>query len=484
VRSRTANPLGRCWITTVILALTGCAVGPNYHRPATPVDAHFTNAAEPGFIEGNTVEAYWVGFADPLLTDLIDAAVAHNKDLRIAEANLQASRAAKRLAGFDLYPTVTFAGSYTHNLDSQQELPGFDQNQRRFDTAQAGFDGLWELDLFGRVRRNVEAASGDVGASAATLQDARVSIIAEVARNYLILRGLQDQLALTERNAANQFSTLQLTRTRLEAGRGNELDTSRAEAQWQTTLASIPPLQASIATTRYRLSVLTGEQPTALDQLLSPQAPLPALPPFNAIGTPEQLLRRRPDVRVAERRLAAATARVGVAMGDLFPKVTLIGEVGYSAPTFGDFGQSEARFFTVGPGITWAAFDLGRVRARVSSAKDQTDAALAAYESAVLGALEDTEGALINYGHSETRLGALRVAAAASDKAADLARKRFEGGLIDFLEVLDAERTALSAELLLSQGRADAATSLIAVYKALGAGWDIRAANAATSAHR
>jgi multidrug efflux system outer membrane protein len=158
--------------------------------------------------------------------------------------------------------------------------------------------------------------------------------------------------------------------------------------------------------------------------------------------------------------------------------------VGYSAPTFGDFGQSEARFFTVGPGITWAAFDLGRVRARVSSAKDQTDAALAAYESAVLGALEDTEGALINYGHSQTRLGSLRVAAAASDKAADLARKRFEGGLIDFLEVLDAERTALSAELLLSQGRADAATSLIAVYKALGAGWDIRAANAATSAHR
>ncbi len=270
-----------------------------------------------------------------------------------------------------------------------------------------------------------------------------MSVIAEMARNYFILRGLQDQLALTERNADNQFSTLELTRTRLEAGRGNQLDTSRAEAQWQTTLASIPTLQASIATTRYRLSVLTGQQPTALDKTLSAQAPLPQLPGLNAIGTPEQLLRRRPDVRVAERRLAAATARVGVAVGDLFPKVTLIGEVGYSAPTFGDFGQSEARYFTVGPGITWAAFDLGRVRARISSAKDQTDAALGAYESAVLGAIEDTEGALINYGHSQTRREALRVAAAASDKAAGLARKRFQGGLIDFLEVLDAERTAL-----------------------------------------
>jgi multidrug efflux system outer membrane protein len=470
--------------SAAILLLAGCAVGPNYHRPDTPVDAHFANAGEPGFVEGDAVQRYWIGFADPILSGLIEDALVHNKDLEIAAANLQAARAARRLAGFDLYPTATFAGSYTHNLDSQQELPGVDQYHRRFDTAQAGFDGLWELDLFGRVRRNVEAARGDVGAAAATLQDARVSVIAETARNYFILRGLQDQLALTERNADNQFNTLKLTRTRLEAGRGNQLDTARAEAQWQTTLASIPTLQASIATTRYRLSVLTGQRPTALDKLLSPQAPLPPLPGLNAIGTPEQLLRRRPDVRVAERRLAAATARVGVAMGDLFPKVTLTGDAGYLAPTFGDFGQSEARFFSVGPGITWAAFDLGRVRARISSAKDQTDAALGAYQSAVLGALEDTEGALINYGHSQTRREALRIAAAASDNAADLARKRFEGGLIDFLEVLDAERTALSAELLLSQSRADTATSLVAVYKALGAGWDAPGPNDARTAHR
>jgi multidrug efflux system outer membrane protein len=305
------------------------------------------------------------------------------------------------------------------------------------------------------------------------LRDARVSVIAEVSRDYFILRGLQDQLALTIRNADNQLRTLNLTRTRLEAGRGNQLDTSRAEAQWQTTLASVPTLEASIATTMYRLSVLTGRQPTALGERLSPQAPMPSLPNLNAIGTPEQLLRRRPDVRVAERRLAAATARVGVATGDLFPKVTMVGEVGYWAPTFGDFGQSEARFFSVGPSISWAAFDLGRVRARISSAKAQTDAALAGYEGAVLNALEDTEGALITYGRSQSRRESLRVAAAASDKASDLARRRFEGGLIDFLEVLDAERTALSAELLLSQSRADAAVSLVADYKALGAGWAV-----------
>jgi multidrug efflux system outer membrane protein len=454
--------------------LAGCAVGPDYHRPETPVDGQFANAGEPGLQAGDTVEQYWTGFADPLLDSLVDDALAHNKDLAAAAANLRAARAIRRLTGFDQFPTVTLAGSYTHNLDAQQQLPGYTQNEREFDTAQGGFDGLWELDLFGRVRRNVEAARADVGASEATLRDARVSVIAEVARDYFILRGLQDQLSLTERNADNQLSTVKLTRTRLEAGRGNELDTSRAEAEWQTTLASIPNLQATIATTMYRLSVLTGRQPVALSARLSPEAPMPQLPALNAIGTPEQLLRRRPDVRVAERRLAAATARVGVAMGDLFPKITMVGEVGYLAPTFGDFGQGEARFFSVGPSITWAAFDLGRVRARISSARAQTDAALAGYEGAVLNALEDTEGTMITYGRSQSRREALQLAAAASDKAADLARRRFQGGLIDFLEVLDAERTALSAELLLSQSRTDAATSLIAVYKALGAGWNVR----------
>ena len=463
----------RSWLklAAAITTLCGCAVGPNYHRPETPVDSQFANSAEPGLAAGDAVENYWLGFSDAGLTGLVEDALGHNKDLAVAEANLRAARAVRRLTGFDQFPTITFSGGYSRNLDAQEQLPGVDMHDREFDAAQAGFDGLWELDLFGRVRRNVEAARADVGVSAATLQDARVSVIAEVARDYFILRGLQDQLALTQRNAENQFNTLKLTRTRLEAGRGNQLDTARAEAQWQTTLASIPSLEASIATTTYRLSVLTGRQPTALNSSLSPPAPPPALPPLNTIGTPEQLLRRRPDVRTAERTLAGATARVGVAVGDLFPKVTLTGEVGYFAPTFGELGSSDSRFFSFGPSISWAAFDLGRVRARIGSAKALTDAALAAYEGAVLGALEDTEGALISYGRSQTRRDALQVAAAASDKAADLAQKRFEGGLIDFLEVLDAERTALSAELLLSQSRTDAATSLIAVYKALGAGW-------------
>jgi multidrug efflux system outer membrane protein len=456
----------------VLLILVGCAVGPDYHRPATPVDAHYTNVGQPGVAEDAAVERYWERFDDPLLNSLVDDAIHHNKDLATAAANLRAARAARRLAGFDEYPTATFSGGYSHNLYAEEQLPGVGQSDREFNAAQAGFDMLWELDFFGRVRRNVEAARADVGFSAATLQDARVSVIAELARDYFVLRGLQDQLALTVRNGDNQFSTLKLTRTRLEAGRGNELDTSRAEAQWRTTLASIPTLETSIATTMYRLSVLTGRQPAALSERLTP-LPAPKLPPLNSIGTPEQLLRRRPDIRIAERRLAGATARVGVAVGDLFPKVTVTGSFGYLAPTFGDLGQAEAKFFSIGPGITWAAFDLGRVRARISSARAETDAALASYEGAVLNALEDTEGALVSYGRSQSHRESLAAAASSSDRASDLARKRFEGGLVDFLEVLDAERTALNAELLHSQSRTDEATSLIAVYKALGAGWDV-----------
>lgn len=455
-----------------LLVIAGCAVGPDYHRPSTPVDAHYMNVGQPGLAEGAALERYWTSFNDPLLDSLVDDAVGHNKDLATAAANLRAARAARRLAGFDQFPTVTFSGSYTHSLYAEQQLLGSDQFGREFDSADAGFQGLWELDLFGRVRRNVEAARADVGASTATLQDARVSVIAEIARDYFVLRGLQDQLRLTQRNAESQLNTLKLTRVRLEAGRGNELDTARAEAQWRTTLASIPTLEATIATTMYRISVLTGRQPGALNERLTPE-PAPDLPELTSIGTPEILLRRRPDIRIAERRLAGATARVGVAVGDLFPKVTLTGSFGYLAPTFGDLGQGEARFFSIGPGISWAAFDLGRVRARISASRAETDAALSTYEGAVLNALEDTEGALVSYGRSQSHRESLAGAAAASDKAADLARKRFEGGLVDFLEVLDAERTALTAELVFSQSRTDEATSLIAVYKALGAGWDL-----------
>lgn len=458
-------------VCAIAVCLAGCAVGPDYRQPSPAVTAQFTNGTAASFTAEEAQKEFWTVFGESTLNDLVQAALLENKDLARARANLRASRAARRLVGFDAYPTVSASGGYTRRLQSEQELPGATRDQREYEAADAGFDASWELDFFGQVRRGVEAARAEEQVAAAALQDAQVIVTAEVARNYFVLRGLQDQLAVAVRNAENQRQTLGLTQARLNAGRGTELDTSRAEAQLKTTLASIPPLQTSIATTIYRLSVLTGRMPQELSATLSTPQPLPALPQLNAIGSPETLLRRRPDIRVAERTLAASTARIGVAVGDLFPKVTFIGSAGYNAANFGELGNAGTDTFILGPRISWAALDLGRVRSRIHIAEAQTDAALAAYESAVLTALEETEGALISYGYAQSRRDTLAEAATASSKAANLARARFEGGLTDFLNVLDAERDALSAQDSLAQSRTQTATSLVAIYKALGGGW-------------
>lgn len=460
-------------VATAALAasLCACAVGPDYQQPDMPVSSRFVNVAAAGYTDSEVPAAFWSLFGDPMLDRLVEAALDENKDLDRAHANLRASRAARRLTGFDAYPTITANAGHFHRQQSEHQLPGATRIQREDDNVDAGFDASWELDFFGRVRRGTEAARAEEQLAAAQLRDAQVIVTAEVARNYFVLRGLQDQLEVAVRNADNQQQTLNVTQSRLDAGRGTELDTSRAEAQLRTTLASIPPLLAAIATTTYRLSVLTGQMPDALSsELLAPQ-PLPSLPELNAIGNPETLLRRRPDIRIAERTLAASTARIGVAVGDLFPKVTFFGSVGYNAANVSDLGNAGTDTFLYGPRISWAAFDLGRVRARVHIAEAQTEAALAGYESTVLTALEETEGTLVSYGYAQSRRDILEQAASASSKAATLARRRFEGGLTDFLDVLNAERDMLSAQDGLAQSRTQTATSLVAVYKALGGGW-------------
>jgi outer membrane protein, multidrug efflux system len=455
-------------------ALAGCAVGPDYREPKESVPDQFSSGSQPGIGAGEVVAQFWTLLEDPELDQLVSDALAANKDLARAASSLQASRGAARLVGFDAFPTVTAAGFYSHALESGHQfagLPGSTREQRTIDTYDVGFDATWELDFFGRVRRSKEAARADLGSAEATLRDSIVIVTAEVARNYCVLRGLQDQLAVAERNAVNQRQTLDLTQARLDAGRGTELDVSRAAAQFETTQATIPPLQTSIATTIHRLSVLTGRRPDELVPELSASRPMPTLPALNAIGGPEALLRRRPDVRIAERNLASATARIGISVADLFPRVTLVGSAGYNAAAWHDVGSSASQTYFVGPSITWAAFDLGRVRARVDIARAETDGALAAYEATVLNALEDTENSLVNYGDAQRREATLERAATQSAKAARLARQRFEGGLSDFLTVLQAERDALIAEDSLAQGRTQTATALIAVYKALGGGW-------------
>ena len=454
----------------VTATLAACAVGPDYHAPATGTPAAF--ATSDAIYAGSEPEvgAFWTGFNDATLDQLVDDALKSNHDLRIALANLRQSRALRLQSELNLAPTITAQGGYTHQQYPPAEAFGSTTvlDERYYS---AGFDATWELDLFGRVRRGAEAARAEVGESEATLRDAQVSVTAEVARTYFELRGVQSELAVTRRNVENQHSTLQLADSQLAAGRGTELDTARAQAQLQTTLGAIPPLEAAAARDIHRLSVLTGRQPEALHDVLVTPGDLPDLPRLTAVGDPAGLLRRRPDIRVAERHLAASTARIGVAVGDLFPKVTFDGNFGYAAGNLGALGASGTRTFLIGPSISWAALDLGRVEARIRGAHAQTDADLARYQQTVLGALEETENALVTHARARDRLEHLQQAADQSAAAARIARARFEGGLVGFIDVLDAERTQLSAEDQLAQSRTDTATSLIAVYKALGGAW-------------
>jgi outer membrane protein, multidrug efflux system len=438
----------------VAALLAGCA---------TPADLpHYKPELQPGFAAApatteEPVAEFWQRFGDAELDALVASAITRNADLRIAVANLQSSRA---LAGFaDAQARPTIGASLGAARIREPDGVG---GTTTYNAYTAGFDASWEIDLFGRISNNRAAATADARASAALLRATQVSVAAEVARNYFELRGLQEQLRVATVALQTQQEALKLVDARLQVGRGNALDTERARALTQTTAASVPALEASAARARYRLAVLTGRTPTALDAQLAQAKPLPGLPPtaLDRIGSPETMLRRRPDVAAAEAQLDAAAARVGV------------GSIGQNAGRIGDLGDSAAFVYSLGASLVWSVLDFGRNTALIESAGAQGEAAAAAYEKAVLAALEDTEGALTAYTRTQQQTQALFDAAQSATKASEIARARFAAGTSDFLTVLDAEREALSARDLLAQAQAASATSLVAVYKALAGGWE------------
>lgn len=452
--------------------LAACAVGPDYKPPETDAAERFDNLDSEAFSTETAVADFWTLFEDEALVRLVNDALASNHDLRIALTRIAEARALRGESRLDFAPTVTAGAGYSEQRLADAQLSGTPFVPRDQQLYDAGFDAFWELDFFGRIRRAVEASNAELDAAEASLRDAQVIVTAEVTRTYFELRGQQQQLDVAHRNVDNQRETLELTDVRLEAGRGTELDTSRAQAQLSGTLAGIAPLEAAVARSIHRLGVLTGREPGALRETLTPSRDLPDIPLIAAVGDPAGLLRRRPDIRVAERELAASTARIGVAVADLFPRVSFTGTVGFVADSFDGLGDSGSDAYFIAPGISWAAFDLGRVRARIAGSKARAEGDLLRYEQAVLRALEETENSLVTHARARQRLAHAEDAAGASGKAADLARLRFEGGTSDFLQVLDAERTQLEAEDRLAQTRTEAATSLIAVYKSLGGGWE------------
>ena len=452
-------------ITAAVLSLReGGAGGPARAPPQASRESAFVMPAA----TGEPAAAFWRGFADPVLDALIADAVGANADVRLAQARLREARALAGEADANRLPSVALgAGAGRGN---ELGLP-----IDNYLTASGGFN--WELDFFGRARRASEAAAAQVQAGEAGVLAAQRLVGAEVATQYLGLRALQQRLVVAQESLVNQRETQRIVRARADLGRGTPLDVARANALVESTEASLPALQGAIERSALRIATLAGRTPRATLALLAEAKPLPSLPAVGAealaAGTPQGLLERRPDIRVAERQLAAATASVGVARADLYPRISLVGLLGFTSTRAAELFDSAGRNTNLGASLSWTALDFGRVRNRIGASEARAQAALVQWEQTVQLALEETEGALSQYTRSVQQSARLENAARESAEAARLARVRYEAGAADLLTVLDAERTALAARDALVQSQQGSLAALVAVYRALGGGWTL-----------
>jgi len=462
-----SSTLARLCALGTLAALSACSHAPQLTRYQPPAQPGFVNAPDQA-APTEPVASFWQRFDDAQLSSLVQRALQANADVRTAAASLAEARAIGRFADADLWPSIGVnAGAARIRAKDDQ---GVAQTNKVYS---AGLDVLWEVDVFGRLSDARRAAQAGVLAGEAGYRAVQLTIAAEVARNYFNLRGLQEQLRVAVASLETQRAALQLVEAREGAGRGTALDTERARALVQSTAASVPAFESALARTRYRIAVLCGLTPTGLDAELQPARPLPGLKTVDlgGIGTPQDLLRRRPDVQLAEAQLAAAAANVGVARSAWFPTITLGGTLGQNAASIGDLGKGASYAYNLGAQLTWNLLDFGRIRANIAAADARGEAAVANYERAVLAALEETEGAFVNYTRSQQQAALLYDSVVSSEQAALIARERFAVGSTDFLVVLDAERELLSARDRLAQAQAGAAGSLVLVYKALAGGW-------------
>ena len=481
----------------LILTLVGaCVSAPAYEAPAVkvapsysidpgarrsaskldscPPESLVTTSTSVRYGDALPIAPFWETLGDHVLADLIREALRVNTDVQIAESRLTGARTARRLAAFDLAPTVTASGSSVRQQASIAQLPGFGRQLPPEQLWDVGFDAAWEVDIFGRVSRNVRAQGAFASSAEYGLRDVQVSVAAEVARTYFELRGAQQQLAVAQGNADNQRRTVALTQDRLAGGRGTAFDTERARSILYLTLATMPGLETEIARDRSRIAVLLGKTPDVLPAGLLDTVALPRLPDSLDIGTPSNVVRRRPDVLRAERARAARELLVGAAKTDYLPRISLGARLGYTATSFDSLSRTGTSRLLVGPFVSFPLFDLGRVKARVDLARADADEARTEHTATVLRALEETQVALASYDRAHARLAILEEAVRSSQRASALAQQRFEAGLTDFLQVLDAERTLLDAENQLALGHTAAATALVAVYKAVGGTWPLQ----------
>jgi len=458
------------WLSLAILS--GCMVGPNFQRPQTslPTDwAGPTAESRPITPAEEELARWWTLFDDPTLVSLIEKAVQSNLDLRQAEARIRQARAARGIVAAGIGPTVDATGAYQRS----QSAGGANGKSEGVitDQYQTGFDAGWELDIFGGVRRAIEAADADLQAALETRRDALVTLTAEVARNYIDLRAFQERIAISRQNLETQKHSAALTRLRFQGGFVGALDVANADAQVATTAAQIPLLEASARQTTYSLSVLLGRDPAALIQELFPVAVIPLASPSIPLGLPADLLRRRPDIRRAEAEIHAATARIGVATADLFPRFTIFGSVGLRASDFSSWFDWTSRIWSFGPSASWNLFEMGRTRSNIEQQRALQDQSLITYQQTILTALQEVENALIASAKEEEHRRALVEAVGANRKAVELATTLYTQGHTDFLNVLDAQRSLYASEDALVQITGSISTNLVALFKALGGGW-------------
>jgi len=454
-----------------LVVLGGCfAVGPDYQKPDVPVPAEWSRELRAGLKLGQPdperLARWWSTLNDSDLTDLIERAVQGNRDLDRARARIREARARRGLAAAELFPWIDGTGSAVTRRSSEQTGTG-----ERTELYALGFDASWEIDVFGGVRRAVEAADADIEARQADYDDVLVSLLGEVAVNYVELRTFQARRQVAENNLQTQAQTLQLTEWRLEAGLVSRLDVEQAKTNLENTRSQLPSLRSGIERAKNRLALLLGVPPGNLEGQLTVPKPIPVTPLEVAVGLPAELLRRRPDVRGAERDLAAQTARIGVATADLYPKFTLPGTIGLEALAAHNLFRSGSRVASIAGTFSWPIFHGGAIRQNIEVQDALQEQALAKYEAVILTALEDVENALVNYAEEQQRRTALTRATEAAQVAAALARNQYASGLSDFQSVLDSERSLLSFQEQLVQSDGQVVSNLISLYKALGGGW-------------
>jgi multidrug efflux system outer membrane protein len=465
---------GACCLAALLIC--GCEVGPDYHPPAQTMPAAWetTPTSQPSqtVLKPAQLQLWWTNFNDPILNSLVSQAVESNLDLAAATERIRQARATVGVARAGLWPTVNATGAYTRAGGS-----GISTG----DLWEAGLDATWELDIFGGTRRSVEAARASLDAAVEDRRDVLVTLLGEVASDYILLRSEQQEIVIARENLDVDSSNARLTRQKQKLGTGTELDVAQADAQVATTAATLAGVQLSEQQTIYAVGVLLGLTPTALEPRLSATQEVPSPPAELPVGLPSDLLRRRPDIRRAERQLAAATAQIGVATAAWFPQFSLTGTAGVEGsrlPALGNWGSNNV--WSAGPSVTWQIFDAGQIAANVEVQNSLQAQALVVYRQTVLTALQEVQNALVALAQEQQRRQALSDAVVSNQRAVVLATRLYKQGLTDFLSVLDAERSLYGTQDALVLSNAAVGADAVALYEALGGGWEMEGSSPST----